>query len=84
MYIIDRDRIAKNISDCRNHLGLSQEQFAEKMEVSRQAISSWEKGIYVPQIDKITKMANLCGIDPRDILIFKEGAENEIKKSRRL
>lgn len=38
-------KLAEKIFNERKRLGLSQEQFAEKMEVSRQAVSKWESGV---------------------------------------
>ena len=36
---------AKKLTDLRKHFSLSQEALAEKVGVSRQAISKWERGI---------------------------------------
>ena len=36
--------IGKTIQDLRKRKGLSQEELAEKIDVSRQAVSKWENG----------------------------------------
>ncbi|MGL5822973.1 MAG: DUF5680 domain-containing protein [Sarcina sp.] len=41
---------------------LSQEQFAEKMNVSRQAISKWENGDAYPEIDKMVYISEFFGV----------------------
>lgn len=37
--------LADNIVTLRKKHGLSQEQFAEKISVSRQTVSNWERGV---------------------------------------
>lgn len=37
--------LSEKIFNERRKLGLSQEQFAEKMQISRQAVSKWESGV---------------------------------------
>ena len=45
--------LSEKIFNERRKLGLSQEQFAEKMQISRQAVSKWESGQSTPDLDKI-------------------------------
>lgn len=42
---------------CRKKAGLSQEALAEKLGVSRQAISKWETGESVPELSKLVLLA---------------------------
>lgn len=37
--------IGKTIQDLRKRKGLSQEELAERIDVSRQAVSKWENGV---------------------------------------
>jgi DNA-binding transcriptional regulator YiaG len=39
----------KRIQALRQHLGLTQQQLAEKLGTRQQTISEWEKGIYQPR-----------------------------------
>lgn len=48
-----------NILMLRNVFGYSQEQVAEKLEISRQAYAKWEKGNTVPDIEKCALLARL-------------------------
>ena len=41
----------------RKASGLTQEQLAEKLEVSRQSVSKWESGQAVPELDKIVALS---------------------------
>ncbi len=40
-----KSNIASNLRYLRNHSNLSQEQVAEKIGVSRQAVAKWENGV---------------------------------------
>ena len=41
---------------------MSQDDLAEKLEVSRQSVSKWETAQSTPDLDKIIKLANLFGV----------------------
>lgn len=44
---------SEKLYSLRKKSGLSQEQLAERLNVSRQAISKWESGVSVPENDKL-------------------------------
>ena len=46
----------------RHAAGLTQEQMAEELQVSRQAVSRWESGRSYPEVEKILYIANRYGI----------------------
>lgn len=47
---------------CRKKAGLSQEALAEKLGVSRQAVSKWETGEAVPELSKLMLLAQTFGV----------------------
>lgn len=47
--------------------GLTQEQFAEELRVSRQAVSKWESGRGYPEIEKILYICNRYGVTPNEL-----------------
>lgn len=51
--------IADRIQQLRKQNGLSQEQLAERLDVSRQAVSKWESGQSIPDVDKIIVLSEL-------------------------
>ena len=55
--------LADNIVTLRKKHGLSQEQFAEKISVSRQTVSNWERGIAVPDVETLNLIAKLFDTD---------------------
>lgn len=69
--------LGKNIARLRRAAGLSQEELAERLSVSRQAVSKWESGQAQPELTRLTAMARLFGVT-LDALTGSEGsAEDE-------
>ena len=60
--------IGKKITKLRTENGMSQEQLAEKLGVSRQSVSKWEMDQALPQIDKLVKIADLFDISADALL----------------
>ncbi len=54
--------LADKIVAMRKKSGWSQEELAEKMEVSRQAVSKWESAQTVPDLNKILQLGKLFGV----------------------
>lgn len=54
--------LADKIAAMRKKSGWSQEELAEKMEVSRQAVSKWESAQTVPDLNKILQLGELFGV----------------------
>ena len=54
--------LSERIYQFRRNSGLSQEQLAEKIGVSRQAISKWESGISTPELEKLLALSECFGI----------------------
>lgn len=63
--------LADKIIKERKRLGLSQEELAEKMNVSRQAVSKWEGNQSIPEIEKILQLSSLFGVST-DYLLKNE------------
>ena len=67
------------LKESRVNLGLSQEEVADYVRVSKSAISRWESGdIKNMGIDKLKKIANILKIDPIDIINYDEFQPTEI------
>lgn len=54
--------LGSKIAGKRKDLGMTQQEFADKMVVTRQTISRWEAGTVLPDIDKIPDIAELLGV----------------------
>ncbi len=51
--------VAVNLQMLRHQKDMSQEELAEKCQVSRQAIAKWESGENIPTLDKLVFLADL-------------------------
>ena len=49
---------AENLKQLRKEKQLSQEELAEILDVSRQAVSKWEQGIGYPEVEKLLLLSN--------------------------
>ncbi len=67
--------LADKIIRLRKKNGWSQEELAEKMNVSRQAVSKWESAQSLPDLEKILQLSNLFGVTTDYLL--KDEIENE-------
>ena len=53
---------AENLKQLRKENGLSQEDLAEILDVSRQAVSKWEQGNGYPEVEKLLLLSNKVNI----------------------
>ena len=60
--------IGEKITQLRTIAGLSQEQLAEKISVSRQSVSKWEMNQALPQIDKVLLLCDLFSVSCDELL----------------
>lgn len=70
--------IGSRIQRLRVNNGLTQEQLAEKLEVTRQSVSKWEMEQAVPETEKIVVMSKLFSVSTDEILLD----EDTMKKLR--
>lgn len=54
--------LAEKIFSLRTARSMSQDDLAEKLEVSRQSVSKWETGQSTPDLDKIIRLSDLFGV----------------------
>ena len=68
----------------RQRAGMSQDQLAERLGVSRQAVSRWERDETMPETDKVIALADLFGVTTDYLLRPQpESSETETKKPPR-
>lgn len=72
-------KLEEKITTLRKRNGWSQEELAFRLDVSRQAVSKWEMGSSVPDIDNVLKMSELFGVSTDYLL--KEDGENTLPKT---
>lgn len=64
--------ISEKIQQLRKKNGFSQEQLAEKLEVSRQAVSKWENGTSFPDIEKLVLISELFQVSTDSLVKDEE------------
>ena len=64
--------VKNRLEELRKARGITQEELAALLEVSRQTISSLEKGRYNPSIQLAFKIARYFGLRIEDIFIYEE------------
>ena len=75
--------INENIKHFRKTRGMSQEEMAVKLNVVRQTVSKWEKGLSVPDADMLSKLADVLEINVSELLgseIKEETNKNEVSE----
>ena len=60
--------VGKNIKNFRAEKGLTQEELAEKLAVTRQAVSNWETENTQPDIDTLQKIAQVLEVSVEEIV----------------
>ena len=68
--------LADKIIRLRKKQGMSQEELAERINVSRQSVSKWESAQSIPDLDKIIQLSELFGVTT-DYLLKDEIEEEE-------
>lgn len=63
--------IAEKIKQLRKDNNMTQEDLAEKLNVSRQTISKWETNITIPDADNIVAISKLFNITTDELLDYK-------------
>ena len=75
--------IGSVIAERRKRSGFTQEQFADKLGVARQTVSSWENDIFIPDTSKIMQIALIFSCTTDELLNHQEssGERTITKKS---
>lgn len=66
----------------RKKLNLTQQEFADKLGVTRQAVSRWEGDLAFPETDTLLKMSELFGCSTDYLLKYSRGNENHENDGR--
>lgn len=75
-------KVAKNIKRLRNAKGLSQEQLAAELHISRQAVSHWENDRTQPDIDMLEKLSEVFDA-PIEEIIYGERRQTTLEPDKK-
>lgn len=80
-----KNTVGKNIVKLRKEQGMSQEQLAQKIHVTRQAVSNWETGRSQPDLDMLETLASAFGTDILVVIYgqMPAGADEETRSAVR-
>lgn len=77
--MIDFYIVGNRIAEFRKRSGLTQDQLAEKIYVSRQLVSKWEKGIGTPSIDSLLDLCRVFDTSFEELLCLDDEFEVDEK-----
>lgn len=72
--------LGEKIQELRKASGISQEQLASELKVSRQSVSKWELNNAVPEVNKIIMISELFSITTDELLKERENQDLNISK----
>ena len=73
---------AENLKELRKERGLSQEDLAELLGVSRQAVSKWEQGMGYPEVEKLLLLASKLNVSLDSLMALEIAKEGREERSR--
>ena len=65
---MDLIKIGRFIAVCRKKKNITQEQLAEKLYITDKAVSKWERGLSLPDADKMLDLCNILDINVNELL----------------
>ena len=77
---MDLQKIGTFLKELRKEKGLTQEQLAETLNVSRRTVSRWETGNNMPDLDLLMEIADLYEVDLREMLNGERKSEDKMNK----
>ncbi len=77
--MIDFYRVGAKIASCRREQGMTQEELAYRLYVTRQAVSKWENGLGIPSTDILVELSKLFHISVEELLCLAEDVNLELE-----
>ena len=65
---MDSKKIGKYITELRKYYKITQDELASRLGVTRQAVSKWETGVAIPDIELLMQLSDIYGISVNDIV----------------
>ena len=78
--MFDTIKVAKRIRDGRNAKNMTQMELADKLGVSFQAVSNWERGASMPDISKLSDLSEILSISISDLLGSEDKSSISVEK----
>jgi len=78
--MIDISKVGKKIEQLRSSNNMTQNDLAQKMFVTHQAVSKWERGINLPSIETIVLLTDLFGVSFDELIYDLEVTTENIEE----
>ena len=76
--------IGETIASLRKQKGMTQNELAEKMNVTDKAVSKWERDLSCPDINTISKLADILDVSVEELLKAKKKENSNTTKMKDL
>ena len=80
---MDMEKIGKFISEKRKEKNLTQEKLAEKLCVSKNAVSKWERGLNLPDVSLMNDLCKILDISLNELFAGEKINKDILKKSEK-
>ena len=80
--MLDSSKIGRFIAEKRKSLNLTQQQLADKLKVSFQAVSKWENGTAYPNIESLKELATVLQVSVDELLTGSEKEADGLSYSK--
>ncbi len=77
---MDQAKIGKFIAKQRKLKGLTQEELSEKLGITKNAVSKWERGLCLMDISLLKPLSEILGVSINEILAGEQIEEKDLEK----
>ena len=77
---MDAKKLGQFIAEIRKEKEMTQSELASKLHVTDKAVSKWERGLGLPDINSIEPLANALGISVAEVMQAERISSLRIKK----
>ena len=63
-------KLGQRVAELRKRAGLTQLKLAEAVDVAVETVSRLERGVTVPGVETLARMATAMGVEPFEVLVF--------------
>ena len=77
---MDQEKIGKFIASSRKEKKLTQEELAEKLNITKNAVSKWERGLSLMDMSLLKPLSEILGVSVNEILSGEKIDNEDIEK----
>ena len=81
---MDQEKIGRKIYELRTKNNLTQAKLAEELSVTSQAVSKWENGRGIPDIEQLNKLSEIFNVDISEIINGKKNSKKNKKNKKNI